>query len=331
MRGKATGMTGFGAMELAVYAGFAWLGFASVYLGGKALKARGIVGRDINKPGEPALPESAGIALLPWVWAFVLSYQLLMGVALDLLALACLATGYALVGFLDDTRNKFAKKPMGWMERALPLAVLTLAFAWNYGGGSGNPTGFVLTALFVGTIASLHNTFAGLNGWEVGTSWMMGLAGLVLVWDTPLLLPALAFNALALGLLAWNVFPARVFPGDSGTLLFGALNAGLIALTADLKLMGFYALLFVPHAIDLVGLKLLTNAQDATQQKQRPYALNAQERICLPKYADGRKRLDYAKALLCLLGPQPEERLVAFIWASVAAWMMAAFYFFRPF
>src|SRR3989338_3022378 len=251
-------MTEPGFLPLALYAGFFVFGFAAVYFAARWLKGRGVTGRDINKPDEPVLPESGGVALLLPLWAFVLGYQVWKGLTLDLIALACLATGYALVGFLDDTRNKFAGKPLSWTARALPIAALTAAFAWNYGGSA---EGFVGVALFVGIIASFHNTLAGLNGLEMGLGWLMGLAGVFLLQGTPLFLPALAFNAMVLGLLAWNVFPARVFPGDSGTLLVGVLNAGLIALTMDARLMAGYALLFAPHALDL-GLKLLTNAKD---------------------------------------------------------------------
>ncbi|MBS3062411.1 MAG: hypothetical protein J4203_00935 [Candidatus Diapherotrites archaeon] len=320
-------MTDEGIFFFGVYVAFFVAGFASVHGVARWLKAKGIVGRDINKPGEPLLPESAGIALLVPLWLFVGGYNLWVAQALDLIALACLATGYALVGFLDDTRNKFAGKPMGWGERALPIAVLTLVFAWNY---AESVYVFPFVALFVGVIASLHNTFAGLNGWEVGTSWLMGLAAAWLLLGTPLFLPALAFNALVLGLLAWNVFPARVFPGDSGTLLLGALNAGLVALTADVRLMGFYALLFAPHFLDLVGLKWVTNAGDMTQNIQHPYALDAEARICLPMHGGGRRKLDFAKALVCLVGPLGEDRLVWLIWSVVAGWLVVAFLFFKP-
>ncbi len=316
------------ALDLGAYALFFAASFASVFFVARWLKARGVVGKDINKAEEPLLPESAGIALLLPLWGFALGYNLLVGRALDLLALACLASGYALVGFLDDTRNKFAGKPMTWLSRALPVAALTLVFAWNY---APSLAWFPGVALFVGVAASLHNTFAGLNGWEVGSSWLLGLASALLLNHTVFFLPALAFNAMALGLLAWNVFPARVFPGDSGTLLLGALNAGLVALTADVRLMGFYFLLFVPHLVDLVGLKLLTNAGDMTQNLRRPYALDEQGRICVPEYKGGRKRLDFAKALLCLTGPLPEPWLVALIWSAAAAWMGLVLLFFKPF
>ena len=302
--------------------------FASVFFAARWLRGRGVVGRDINKAEQPVLPESAGLGLLVPLWVFVAAYHWGAGRSLDLIALACLATGYALVGFLDDTRNKFAGKPMTWLSRAAPIAVMTGVFAWNY---SPNVYVFPLVALFVGGIASLHNTFAGLNGWEMGTSFLMGLASLALLQGTPLFLPALAFNAMTLGLLAWNVFPARVFPGDSGTLLVGALNAGLVALTADVRLMAFYALLFAPHFLDLFGFKLLTNAGDLTQGRQKPYALDGLERICLPRYGLGRKRLDFAKAVVCVLGPLPEPWLVGVIWFAVAAWLAAAFLFLKPF
>jgi UDP-N-acetylglucosamine--dolichyl-phosphate N-acetylglucosaminephosphotransferase len=120
-----------------------------------------------------------------------------------------------------------------------------------------------------------------------------------------------------LGLLFWNRYPARIFPGDSGTLFIGSAIAALLVMNQRLDMIVLGFLFFLPHLIDFFGLKLLTNPRDVSQSKSMPNAVLPDGRLAVPKGSNGRK-LDFAKLLLKVLGPMKEKHLVLVIWAVVA-------------
>ncbi len=108
---------------------------------------------------------------------------------------------------------------------------------------------YLFTCVF---ILNSVNMLAGFNGLEAGLSFII--------------ISSLAFNAFArsffdaalacaffLGLLAgflrFNWFPSKVFPGNSGTFLFGGFIAAILAYTNS-----FFPciLLFTPHLVDFI-------------------------------------------------------------------------------
>jgi UDP-N-acetylglucosamine--dolichyl-phosphate N-acetylglucosaminephosphotransferase len=119
------------------------------------------------------------------------------------------------------------------------------------------------------------------------------------------------------GLLVFNIYPARMFPGDSGTLLIGGSIACLVILNQNMWLMLLTLLFFLPHAIDFFALKMMTNRQDMSQSKSLPYALGRDNRLRIPAEG-GRARYDFAKMLIKIFGPMPEWLVVAAIWLIVA-------------
>jgi len=283
-----------------------------------------IVGIDINKPSQPKVTESAGVALLIPLWA-VLAYLLLQAFSIELLAFGLMVSGFSIIGFLDDTKTKWKSSVMPWMTRALPIAVISLAFAWI---AAPSLLWVVPVALFIAALASFQNTFAGLNGWQGGSGLLIALAVAILLAGAGFQTLAFALAAIILGFLAWNRYPARVFEGDSGTLLIGSATAGILALTGRIELMAFSLLFYLPHLVDFFLLKMLTNRKDPSQQKIRPYRLLKDGRLAIPEYPDGKARYDFAKLIMRIFGPLKEWQIVAVIWAAVALnciiWIIAA-------
>ncbi len=292
-----------------------------VFIFGRANKRNKIIGKDINKLQQPILPEAAGAGMLVPLWVAVLSViYFYMGEFNPFYFLFGLTvSGFCFMGLLDDTKHKFMVKTAPWLFRAVPIAFLALLFGvanfFSFG-----PVWVVLIALFVAGLASLENTFAGLNGWEIGSGFIISLFVTLIVSqgsDPNLILLALALNAMVLGLLFWNRYPAKVFPGDSGTLFIGSAIAALLVMNQRLDMIVLGFLFFVPHLVDFFGLKLLTNPNDVSQSKGMPYAVLPDGRLTIPKIGDGRK-LDFAKLLMRVLGPMKEWQLVLIIWAIVA-------------
>lgn len=269
-------------------------------------------GIDINKPEKPRVCESTGIMLLIPFWLMLLFF----GLQPDTIAYGVTVTIFVLTGFFDDLKHKFSSKTLPWKTRALPVAIISLAFAGLY---APDILWIIPLSLFLAGVTSLQNTFAGLNGWEVGSGFIISLFVSYLLIGTQLFFIAISLSTIILALLVFNLFPAKVFPGDSGTFFIGSSIAALALLSKDLTLIILTFILFLPHMIDFFILKLLTNPTDATQQKTLPYRLLKNNLLTIPEYEDNKTRYDFAKLIIKVFGAQKERTIVLIIWASVIA------------
>jgi len=286
------------------------LGVVAVRFVAAKNKKRGIIGLDINKRKETRIPESVGIALLIPIWLCSIAFSLYYGNPAGVYW-AALVTLFAIVGFFDDTKPKFLSQTRRWRYRALLIAAISLGFSALFFSA---PVELLLAALFIAGIASFENTFAGLNGWEVGSGFILSVFfGLVLLGFAYFPLAAVLAGSV-LALLAFNAFPARVFPGDSGTMLIGSGLAGLMVLTRDIRLMSVAFLFFLPHIVDFFS-KILSNPRDPSQRKSKPYEILKDSRIAMPRGKT--RKYDFAKILIRILGPMSEKRIVLIIWAIV--------------
>ena len=301
---------------------FSWLALSAiitvtaVFLYRKAdLKKRWAIGIDINKKAKPEVCEGTGIAVLFGLVLVLGIYDFVSKSNGTLFALIALACVFAVLGFVDDTKQKFNSKPLSWAAKTLPAIIAALAFAFAF---APSMIWVIPTALFVAGLAGLQNTFAGLNGWQAGSGLIIAVATAFLLNGSWLFVPALILCGAILGFLFWNAYPARALEGDSGTLLIGAAIAGLLVLSGrkELLLLGF--LFFVPHLIDFFALKLLTNRRDMTQSKFRPYKVLMDGRLGIPDYPDGKTRYDFAKLVIRVFGPMKEWKISAIIWTIVA-------------
>ncbi|MBN2517704.1 MAG: hypothetical protein JXB14_02575 [Candidatus Altiarchaeota archaeon] len=291
------------------------LGYLSIWaLRGRLLRF-GVGGIDINKAEKPRIPEAGGMLLLPGIWAITLSLLYFEFINPMAYLFIFTTTCFAAIGFFDDGFRLF-KRSERWggylVKRALVLFALTLPFAYlNF--GIFDPLFTIWGGVVIMISASLVNSFAGLNGWEVGSSLiiLVGLSTMALfsnVFTISLLALASMMAGSILALLLFNRYPARIFPGDSGTLLMGS-SIGCIMPFIDLW---YFAIpLFLPHIYDIY-LKLRTNPKDISQKKEKPYVLKEGVLEVPPS-----GKLDFAKRLMRLWGPAEEKRLVRRIWTIV--------------
>jgi UDP-N-acetylglucosamine--dolichyl-phosphate N-acetylglucosaminephosphotransferase len=292
--------------------------FSLSYVSIRYLKERmltfGIKGRDVNKEKRPWVPESGGMLLLPGIWILVVMLVELEFMNPLAYVFLFVVSCFAAMGFFDDGFRIF-KREEGWSKylanRAIILFLITLPFAilvlpeiincgcsdlYRYG---------VISGLFILLVSSLANSFAGLNGWESGST-MVVLAGLTVmisfseIYTSTLIGLCLIMLGAAAGFFIFNKYPARVFPGDAGTLLFGAFMGMAILFIEHWYLaVG----LFFPHALDII-LKVKTNPHDVSQKKEMPYELK-DGKLHVPKSG----KLDFAKYLLLKMGPMTEKEL----------------------
>jgi len=282
-------------------------------LKGKVLSF-GIGGIDINKESKPKIPEAGGMLLLPGIWiCFLLMINLRLINPLGYVFLFVI-TCFAAVGFFDDGFRLF-KKERGWgrylANRGVVLFLITLPFAYLVLPSLMDicPCSLYWYIVFTGFLilftSSMANSFAGINGWEVGSSAMV-LGGLTVmitfspIYTMTLVSLSLVMLGAALALFWFNRYPARVFPGDSGTLLFGSFM-GCIIIFIDYWYIALC--LFFPHVLDII-LKYNTNSGDISQKKEHPYALKG-GKLHVPESG----KLDFAKFLIKKLGPMEEKKL----------------------
>lgn len=165
-----------------------------------------------------------------------------------------LAAGLSAIGFVDDRRSL----PVSARLAAQLLAAgLLLAALWPELGAA-EPVALLLPVclLWLVGFSNLFNFMDGIDGFAASQALFAGGAGAGLALlngapgSTVLFLASLA--AVALGFLPWNWPPARLFMGDTGSLLLGFLFAAgvvLCMLHGDLPWV-VWAILWAPFLID---------------------------------------------------------------------------------
>ncbi len=226
----------------------------------RKMREGGMVGRDVNKSTKHEVPELGGIAAL---FGFTISLSIIVGVQKivgDIAEppyLAAISVFFiaAMVGLIDDISNIPQRvKVVGVGFAALPLMLVHLGtevpFPFGYSIALSGTWYFVYWLLLVPAgvtgVANAMNMSAGYNGLESGQIAIISTAMLVilLVRGSPehsVIIMAALVGA-AIGLYAFNRYPAKVFIGDIGTLGMGAALAAGIVL-GHIELYGVIAIL----------------------------------------------------------------------------------------
>lgn len=211
------------------------------------LRKMGITGTDLHKPDRVEIPEMGGIAVLAGFSISVISgyffYQkegLLVGLSVVLL------TG--LLGIIDGI------KKLTPIQKVIPLTIVgMILIPFSKPSILGYELGFgylVFVPVFFMFACNFTNMLAGFNGLEIGTGAIASLGMAILAYlnhsTEGAILSLTMFGAL-LAFLYYNRYPAKVFPGDVGTLVIGAaLFATMII--SKVELLG--AIIFIPYIAD---------------------------------------------------------------------------------
>jgi UDP-N-acetylglucosamine--dolichyl-phosphate N-acetylglucosaminephosphotransferase len=222
--------------------------------------ALGISGVDIHKPDGPVRAEMGGLAILV---ALAAASTVYLGVdfALDgqsvlFAAAASTITLTGLVGVADDVVELSQRfKPFLIVGASIPLLLCLLNRGWIFIPVIGDihlgllyP--LVAVPLAITTSANFSNLLAGFNGLEAGCAaislgtmaFLSGITG----HPTVAVLGCIVTFAY-IGFLMLNWYPAKIFPGDTGTLMAGAALAAL-GLASGLEFEAI--VLSIPAAMD---------------------------------------------------------------------------------
>lgn len=223
------------------------------------LRGTSAMGRDINKPGSPKVPEMGGLAVILGSYVGVTLLVVVSPAETSRVyyyAALVASLGAGVVGVMDDAFNlRKRTKAIAPFFLALPLGAATLV--------SGNTIllglniGYLMVLVVAAGITSAANAANMLEGFNgLGAGLMICICVTLIVLSTMvgsteglfLLFPLLG----ALVAFLWfNRYPARVFPGDSMMLFSGATIAcAAIVSSPSLKTLG--ALLFLPLIAEFI-------------------------------------------------------------------------------
>jgi UDP-N-acetylglucosamine--dolichyl-phosphate N-acetylglucosaminephosphotransferase len=237
----------------------------------KSAKATKLVGKDMNKHDYPSIPRSGGLVVAIVICFSLLFYIFLKTFSLvgspslhvvEAFAISATVLLAGFIGFIDDV--------LGWKEGltqiqkvlltvpiALPLTVLNVDHSVMVLPVLGNVDLGLLYPLLVvplGVIGSTNgfNLLAGYNGLEASMGLVIfavfGFTGMIVgrLW---IALIAFVVCACLLAFLAFNWYPAKVFPGNSFTYAIGALIATL-AILGNMERIAVW--LFIPYFLEIL-------------------------------------------------------------------------------
>ena len=227
---------------VALAAFFTTLIFTPLYI--YSARQKGIVGRDVNKAGKPEVVEMGGFALFAGLIVGVLAGILALtfldrqpDLLVPLLASLGAVTLLALIGVFDGLfRLSWRTKAFIPVVGSFPLVAVKAgqtAMSLPFLGAVdfGLFYNFLLVPLGVTGAANAVNMSAGYNGLEAGIGVITSAALLYIalsVGSVPAAVLLAACLGACLAFLKYNWFPAKVFPGDIGTLVIGATLAAAV-------------------------------------------------------------------------------------------------------
>lgn len=266
----------------------------------KKLEAADIVGKDIHKSWKPIVAEMGGFGIL---FGFiigifsgiymhdVLTFQLCVVLIVILLV--------GIIGIADDLVALTSK------EKFFLLFLAGLPLIWAAPPNVGLLYLISIPiALSIG--ANLTNMLAGLNGIEAGLG-VIALTSLtiscIILGKYDVTIISMSMLGALIAFLYFNKYPAKIFPGDTGTLIIGAAIVS-IAFIGRVKLIAFIVLM--PNIID-ASMKFLS-AGVMNRQQFKPTQVNDEGKLVRPE--QGFKSL----IRFVLRKPIAEKDAVKIIW-----------------
>ena len=234
------------------------IGFFSVYaltpIVIKALEKRNVTVIDVNKKEKTLVARPGGLSIIVGIIASLTALYFFFPIT-EILAIA-ITTGLAfIVGIIDD------RKTMGgWFK---PLALAFCAVPIILFGAYDSNLDFPLfgsvkipmlyLALIIFMIPITGNTFNSIDvlngvvsGFTTIASFALSISLFILNnYEIAIACLLLAFTSLAF--YKYHKFPSRIFPGDSGALVFGAMY-GAIAIVGHVEVIA--AVIILPAVIN---------------------------------------------------------------------------------
>jgi len=247
-------------------------------------RARGFVGKDMNKKEKPLVAEAGGIAVIIsiifslFLYIFFKTFVLKTEThIIEVLAFIITLLLACFIGFIDDILG-WKKGISGWKKIlmtipiAIPLAVINaghstmhIPFIGTIDFGLVYP--IILVPLAIIGTTNGYNLLAGYNGLEAGLGIIIFTAFFIAFFITQqpwLMLITAIILATLIAFFIYNKYPAKVFPGNCFTFSIGS-TIGVFAILGNVE--RFALILFFPFIIEGI-LKARSNFKAENFAKQ---------------------------------------------------------------
>jgi UDP-N-acetylglucosamine--dolichyl-phosphate N-acetylglucosaminephosphotransferase len=215
----------------------------------KYLKKHGSLVKDYHKPNDKQVPRPGGPSIVVGIVAAELAlfaFTMSTGV---LAILICTVIAF-FIGYIDDRKVMPGYfKPIALIVAALPIILLdTYDFNLDFPffGSARIPVLYIVLILFaIPVMGNTVNSIDVLNG---------VVSGFMAITSIPLIITLLLMNKVEIAIAAlpllfsalafykYHKYPSSIFPGDSGTLAWGAMY-GAIAIVGGVEVVATVALL----------------------------------------------------------------------------------------
>lgn len=215
----------------------------------KFLEKRNMAVRDVNKKGNVMIPRPGGISILVGIVASEITLYLFFPISEILAVIITSILGFS-VGIIDD------KKTMGGWFKPVTLAfcaapiLLLGAYDSNLDfplfGSVKIPSLYLALVVFMipvtgNTINSIDVLNGIVSGFTTIASFALAISLFILQnYEIGVVCLCLAFGSLAF--YKYHKFPSKIFPGDSGSVMFGA-TYGTIAIVGGVEVIAAIAIL----------------------------------------------------------------------------------------
>jgi UDP-N-acetylglucosamine--dolichyl-phosphate N-acetylglucosaminephosphotransferase len=224
----------------------------------KAVEKNYVV-RDRYKKDKPYVPTMGGLAIFAGVMVSLIVAQFLAQdteIARTLLIFYFIVVIFAMFGLADDLFDVGRKlKIFLPFFLALPIAQLNLDTNISLLFTEveiGILYSFIIAPMYVMVVANLVNMHSGYNGLSCGLSYILLVFIAVKVYmDSGLenLFYIMPILGAMLAFLYHNTFPASMFEGNTGALMFGSAIGGFIVLNS-IEIFG--VIILIPHIINFL-------------------------------------------------------------------------------
>ena len=215
----------------------------------KFLQKRNLTVKDVNKPGNIMIPRPGGISILLGIVASEITLYLFFPISEILAIIITSILGFS-VGIIDD------KKTMGGWFKPLALAfcaapiLLLGAYDSNLDfplfGSVKIPSLYLALVVFmIPIMGNTINSIDVLNGISSGVTTIASFAlavSLFILQNYEIGIACLCLAFASLAFYKYHKFPSRIFPGDSGVVMFGA-TYGVIAIVGQVEVVAAVAIL----------------------------------------------------------------------------------------
>jgi UDP-N-acetylglucosamine--dolichyl-phosphate N-acetylglucosaminephosphotransferase len=276
----------------------------------KSLISKGSVVQDYHKPERPNIPRPAGpILLIAIAVAEIVLYLLTRNT--QVLAILLTTIIAFIVGLIDDKKVMPGwYKPVALIAAAIPLIVL-VAHGTHLNLIFGNPSipllYIPLILVIIPVAGNTINSIDVLNGVAteaVIVAMIPLLVSIAVFGNTIVFLAALPLFFAMIAFYKYHRFPSKIFPGDSGTLLIGAMY-GALAIVGSSEIIGVIALL--PSVMNsFLFLDSVKKIVEHRQVKARPTVLMEDFRLMASKERDAPTTL---LRLILADGPLSEKEI----------------------